>query len=63
MDNNNFTPSTSRAASYDAGLRAQAQNRGDGIFLGATDNKPGDDVDDAHRAFSMAGLLDHAIFE
>ena len=41
---------------FDAGFFAQAEDGGNGIFLGATDNQPGDDVDDAHCAFSLAGL-------
>ncbi len=31
---------------FDAGLLAQAEDGGDGVFLGAADNEPGDDVGD-----------------
>ncbi len=40
---------------FDAGFRAQAKDGGNGVFLGAADNEPSDDVGDAHRAFSLAG--------
>src|SRR5882724_426891 len=35
---------------FDAGFLAQAQDGGDGVFLGAADDEPGDDVSDAHAA-------------
>ena len=34
---------------FDAGFLAQAEDGGDGVFLRAADDQPGDDVGDAHR--------------
>ena len=33
---------------FDAGFLAQAEHGGDGVFLSAADDQPGDDVRDAH---------------
>ena len=37
---------------FDAGFLAQAEDGGDGVFLRAADDQPGDDVGDAHRRVS-----------
>ena len=37
---------------FDAGFLAQAEHGGDGVFLRAADDQPGDDVGDAHRRVS-----------
>ncbi len=38
----------------DAGFLAQAEDGGDGVFLRAADNQPGDDMGDAHGRVSRS---------
>ena len=48
---------------FDTGFVAQAEDGRNGVFLGAADDEPGDDMGHAHGAFSVAGPGFPAIFE